>query len=71
LKQVREIVKVFHRDTAQFDKEAIIAEVQCLGEGSSICVIFATEALGISVNLLNIQHVVQYQLLKAPEPAIL
>jgi superfamily II DNA helicase RecQ len=46
-KQARETIKVFHRDTAKFDKEAIIAEFQRLGEASSIRAIFATEALGL------------------------
>jgi Superfamily II DNA helicase len=49
--QARETIKVFHRDTAKFDKEAIIAEFQQPAEDSSIRVIFATEALGLGVNL--------------------
>jgi superfamily II DNA helicase RecQ len=68
-KQARETVKVFHRDTAEFDKKMIIAEFQRLGEDSSIRVIFATEALGLGVNLPGVRRVVQYGLPKGGEPA--
>jgi superfamily II DNA/RNA helicase len=53
-KQARETIKVFHRDTAKFDKEAIIAEFKRLGEDSLVRVIFATEALGLGVNLPDV-----------------
>ena len=69
-KQARATIKVFHRDTAKFDKEAIIAEFQQLGDCSLIRVIFATEALGLGVNLPDIRRVVQYGLPKGEEPAI-
>ena len=69
--QARETIKVFHRDTAKFDKEAIIAEFQCPAEHSSIRVIFATEALGLGVNLLDVRRVILYGLPKGQEPAIM
>src|SRR6266480_2663015 len=69
-KQARATIKVFHRDTAKFNKEAIIAEFQQLGDRSSIRVIFAIEALGLGVNLPDVRRVVQYGLLKGEEPAI-
>jgi hypothetical protein len=68
-KQARETIKVFHRDTAKFDKEEIIEEFQRRGEDSSIRVIFATEALGLGVNLPDVRRVVLYGLPK--EPAIM
>jgi superfamily II DNA/RNA helicase len=69
-KQARKTIKVFHRDTARFDKEAIIAVFQRLGEDSSIRVIFATEALGLGVNLPDVRRVILYGLPKGGEPAI-
>lgn len=70
-KQARATIKVFHRNTAKFDKEAIIAEFQRLGDRSSIRVIFATEALGMGVNLPDVRRVVQYGLPKGEESAVL
>jgi superfamily II DNA helicase RecQ len=70
-KQARETIKVFHRDTAKFDKEAIIAEFKRLGEDSSVRVIFATEALGLGVNLPDVRHIILYGLPKGGEPAIM
>ena len=70
-KQARETVKVFHRDRAKFDKAAIIAEFQRLAEDSPIRVIFATEALGLGVNLPDVRRVVLYRLPKGEEPAIM
>src|SRR5579871_2949663 len=52
--------KVFHRDTAKFDKEIIIAEFQQLADRSSVRVILATEALGLGVNLPDVRRVVLY-----------
>jgi superfamily II DNA helicase RecQ len=69
-KLAKEVIKVFHRDTAKFDKEATIAEFQKPGEDSSIRVVFATEALGLGVNLPDIPRAAQYGLPKSPEPAI-
>jgi superfamily II DNA helicase RecQ len=69
-KQARATIRVFHRATAKFDKESIITEFQQLGDCSSIRVIFATEALGLGVNLPDIRRVVQYGLPKGEEPAI-
>jgi superfamily II DNA helicase RecQ len=63
-KPATETIKVFHRDTAKFDKEAMIAEFQRRCEDSSIRVIFATEALGIGINLLDVRCVVLNRLLK-------
>jgi superfamily II DNA helicase RecQ len=70
-KEARETIKVFHRNTAKLDKEAIIAEFQRLAEDSSIRVIFATEALGLGVNLPDVRRVLLYGLPKGEEPAIL
>ena len=70
-KQAREMIKIFHRDTAKFDKEAIIAEFQRLAEASSIRMIFATEALGLGVNLPDVRRVVLYGLPKEEQPAIM
>jgi len=70
-KQARDTIKVFHRDTAKFDKEVIIAEFQKLADRSSIRVIFATEALGLGVNLPDVRRVVLYGLPKGKEPAII
>jgi hypothetical protein len=70
-KQARETIKIFHRDTAKFDKEATIAEFQRLAEDSSIRVIFATEALGLGVNLPDVRRVILYGLPKGEEPAIM
>src|SRR5580700_4692511 len=69
--QARETIKVFYRDTAKFDKEAIIAEFQRLADDSSIRVIFATEALGLGVNLPDVRRVILYGLPKGGEPAII
>ena len=68
-KQANETIKVFHRDTAKFDKETIIAEFQRLAEDSSIRVIFATEAMGSGVNLPDVRRVVQYGLPKGEDIA--
>ena len=65
------MIKVFHRDIAKFNKEVIITEFQQLGDHSLIRVIFATEALGLGVNLLDVRRVVLYGLPKGEEPAIM
>jgi superfamily II DNA helicase RecQ len=70
-KQAKAVIKVFHRDIAKYDKEVYIAEFQKLGENSSVRVIFATEALGMGVNLPDVRRVVQYGLPKGQEPAIM
>jgi superfamily II DNA helicase RecQ len=70
-KQARDTIKVFHRDTAKFDKEAIIAQFQQLAHRSSIRVIFATEALGLGVNLPDVRRVLLYGFPKGEEPAII
>jgi superfamily II DNA helicase RecQ len=67
--QAKAVTKFFHRGTAKFDKEAYITEFQ--REDSSIRVIFATEALGLGVNLPDVRRVVIYGLPKALEPAIM
>ena len=70
-KEARNTIKVFHRDTAKADKEDIIAMFQRLAEDSSIRVIFATEALGLGVNLPDVRRVILYGLPKGEEPAIM
>jgi superfamily II DNA helicase RecQ len=70
-KPAKETIKIFYCDTAKFDKEAMIAEFQRLCEDSSIRVIFATEALGIGVNLPDVRRVVLNRLPKGWEPAII
>lgn len=67
----KETIKVFHRNTAKSDKETIISTFQRPGVESTLRVIFATEALGIGVNLPDIRRVVQYGIPKGSEPAIL
>jgi hypothetical protein len=69
-KQVKVSIKVFHRDIAKFDKEAILVEFQRPAKDSSIRVIFATEALGLGVNLPDVRRVVQYCVPNGNEPAI-
>jgi len=69
-KQAKKTIKIFHRNTANFDKEAIITEFQQLGENSSVRVIFATEALGLGVNLPDVRRVVLYGLPKGQKPGI-
>jgi superfamily II DNA helicase RecQ len=59
-KQAKAVIKFYHRGTAKFDKEAYITEFQRLGEDCSIRVIFATEALGMGVNLPDVRRVVIY-----------
>jgi superfamily II DNA helicase RecQ len=69
-KQVKDSIKVFHRDIAKYDKEAILLEFQRPAKDSSIRVIFATEALGLGVNLPDVRRVVQYGVPNGNEPAI-
>ena len=69
-KQARDTIKVFHRDTAKFDKEAIIAQFQQLAHRSSIRVIFATEALGLGVNLPDVRRVLLYGFPKGKSPPL-
>lgn len=69
-KLAKQVIKVFHRDTAKLEKEKIIAEFQKPGEDSLIRVLFATEALGLGVHLPDIPRSAQYRLPKSPEPAI-
>jgi len=70
-KRATAVIKFYHRGTAKFDKEAYITEFQRLGEDSSVRVIFATEALGMGVNLPDVRRVVIYGLPKGLEPAIM
>ena len=63
-KQAKETIKIFQRDTAQFDKEKTIAEFQKLDESSLVHVIFATKALEMNVNLPDVQQIVVYGLPK-------
>jgi superfamily II DNA helicase RecQ len=66
--EAKNTIQVYHRNTAETDKDAIKAEFR--RPNSSIRVIFATEALGIGANLLDIRRVVQFRIPKGPEPAI-
>ena len=59
----RKIIKVFHCDTAEADKESTIAAFEKLGRNASVRVIFATEALRLDVNLLDVWCTILYSLL--------
>jgi superfamily II DNA/RNA helicase len=69
--QIQQTIRIFHRNTAQHDKETIIREFRRLTTESSIRVIFATEALGVGVNIPDIRRVVQYGIPKGYHPAVL
>jgi superfamily II DNA helicase RecQ len=69
--QIQCTIQVFHRNTAQHDKEATITEFWQLAMESSVRVIFATEALGVGVNIPDIRRVVQYGIPRGYHPAIL
>ena len=69
-KQIKKTIKIFHHNTVNFDKKTIITEFQQLDEHSSVHVIFATEALGMDVNLSDVWHVVLYRLPKRQKPGI-
>jgi superfamily II DNA helicase RecQ len=69
-RQIQCTIRVFHRTTAQHDKEATIAEFRQLAMESSVRIIFATEALGIGVNIPDIRRVVQYGIPRGYHPAV-
>jgi hypothetical protein len=69
-RQIRCTIRVFHRTTAQHDKEATIAEFRQLAMESSVRIIFATEALGVGVNIPDIRRVVQYGIPAGYHPAV-
>jgi superfamily II DNA helicase RecQ len=64
-------VQVFTQDTHVMDKDDLIKEFQKPSGTSSIQVIFATKALGISANLPNVRRVVQYGIPKERQPSVL
>ena len=68
-RQAEETIKVFHHDIAKFDKEKIITEFQWPAKDSLIRVIFATEALGLGINLPDARRVILYSLPKGEDPA--
>ena len=57
-----DIIKVYHRCTADLDKRSIINELNKPGEESAIRVLCATEAVGHGVNIRDFRRVVQYKL---------
>ena len=67
---IHDAVKVYHSNTAQFDKDSILAEFQKPGMESSIRVVLATEALGLGVNLPDVRRVVLYGLPISVDPAV-
>ena len=69
-KQINEIIKIFHCDIIKFDKKTIIAEFEQLDENSSVHMIFIIKILEMNVNLLNVQHVVLYKMLKEKKSII-
>ncbi|KZZ96177.1 DNA helicase, ATP-dependent, RecQ type [Ascosphaera apis ARSEF 7405] len=66
-----DMLKVYTRDTPEFDKKSIISKLQILGEECPIRVIFATEALGMGVDMPDIRRVIQYKLTTSDEPSVL
>lgn len=66
----RAVVRLFHRRLADRDKEAIITDFQQLGKHSIARVICATEALGVGVNLPDVERVVQWSIDQETEPAV-
>jgi superfamily II DNA helicase RecQ len=69
-KQAKDTIKIFHRDTTKFDKKAIITEFQQPGKDSLVRLIFATETLGLGVNMPDVRRVVLYGIPKEGEPAV-
>ncbi|KZZ89108.1 DNA helicase, ATP-dependent, RecQ type [Ascosphaera apis ARSEF 7405] len=66
-----DMMKVYTRDTPEFDKKSIISKLQMPGETSPVRVVFATEALGMGVDMPDIRRVVQYKLTESDEPSVL
>ncbi|KAJ5545111.1 ATP-dependent DNA helicase [Penicillium sp. DV-2018c] len=67
--QTKSFLRVFDQNTAQYDKELMIADFRRLASDSSVRVIFATEALEW-VDLPDIRRVVQYGFPKEYLPAV-
>ena len=57
---VTQSLKTFHRNTASANKDAILTEFGKEGARSQVRVIFATEALGMGVDLRDIRRTVQW-----------
>ena len=57
---------VFHQITLLFSKKLILAKFRKQAESSKIRIIFATEAIRISVNLPDVRRVVIY-IIPAPK----
>jgi hypothetical protein len=64
------VLKVFHSHIVKADKDMIATEFECHSRESKLCVIFATEALSISVNLPDIQCTILWCIPRGKEPAI-
>jgi superfamily II DNA helicase RecQ len=62
----KQVVRVYHRNTAETDKKSIINEFKKAFQSSEARVIFATEAIGIGVDVKDIRVVVLYGLPKEP-----
>jgi hypothetical protein len=62
LRQVRQALRIFHRNTGSTDKKAILTEFVKEGIQSRIRVIFATEALGMGVDIPDIRRTVQWDI---------
>jgi len=52
----REVIQVFTRDTHDEDRQYIISELQKEGTLSLIRVVFATEALGLGIDITDIRR---------------
>ena len=70
-KQITEIIKIFYYNTVKFNKQIIIEEFQKSDKDSSVHVIFIIKMLELNINLLNIQHVILYNLLKEKKSVII
>ena len=69
-KDAHDIIKIFHRNTARSDKERIIAEFRRPSGESRVQVLCATEALGLGVDLPDIERVIQYGIPRSLDPAL-
>lgn len=70
-KAARDMTRVYHWNTAKADKEKILADFKKPGDSLLVRIIFATEALGLGIDLPDIQQVVLYGLPRTLEPSIL
>jgi hypothetical protein len=70
--QADQTIKIFYYNICQPDKQLIIEEFQKPSESLLIHVVFTTEAIEISINLLDIRQYVLYEILREDKhPAIL